>query len=668
MLWLDDTAAVSEYNENDNIWQADFYWETSSLPNLHPYQPDGWDDALVTSSVGGTNSFNILTADQPVYFDWAVINDGWGGIPDGTFFDTAIYSDGNLLADWPYGGGLDSGWYLFLIDYQKDLDAGWHYIELVTDVDNNIVEMNEDDNAIGQWIYIGEASGEPNIRVEPQEITIEVSGDQSLAAQVEARPLQRDMSQVRPFDPTQYGLGAEITPPTRYILPKLPLTPALAASLPAAVDHSDRLPPVGNQGSAGSCTAWATSYYYKSFQEGLDQGWDLNTLAHQYSPNFVWNQIQPSSTCGGTNPGRALQLITNMGDIPLSEMPYSEDCHTQPTASQLDLAANYRAENYGAFFQYGSPPDDAVINSMKDWLANGDLIQLSIPVYPEFDSPSGPYCIVDGPNQGQSRGGHAITIVGYDDNIGGVGKKGFKIVNSWGAGYACGGFAFITYDWVKANAWEAWWMQDVHTGSNTFRDFTIYNDGGGALTIDQISKQGNSTWLQVILPDALPMLIEPGEARTIQLSIDPGSFGNGSFQETVLVHSDDADEPQSQVRVTLVNGAPGTLPPPLAESPQPANHAFNQPEQGLNLSWVLKSPPAGLMYDVRLDTNNPPSSVVCNDHASTECGLNNLRPYTTYYWRVVSQTAMHSTLGPVWQFTTGGTPREKIYLPMVIKK
>ena len=41
---------------------------------------------------------------------------------------------------------------------------------------------------------------------------------------------------------------------------------AMAASpglpLKAAVDLSSELPPVGNQGHQGSCTAWATSYYY----------------------------------------------------------------------------------------------------------------------------------------------------------------------------------------------------------------------------------------------------------------------------------------------------------------------------------------------------------------------------------------------------------------------
>jgi hypothetical protein len=71
-----------------------------------------------------------------------------------------------------------------------------------------------------------------------------------------------------------------------------------------------------------------------------------------------------------------------------------------------------------------------------------------------------------------------------------------------------------------------------------------------------------------------------------------------------------------------------------------------------------------VLYDVRLDTANPPSSVVCNDMGRIHCVVKDLHPYTTYYWRVVSQNAMYSTLGPVWSFTTGAaTTSYKIFLP-----
>jgi hypothetical protein len=474
------------------------------------------------------------------------------------------------------------------------------------------------------------------------------------------------MTQLKPFDAASFGLGAEITPPTQYIQPKIPLQPV--ANLPAAVDHSSGLPPVGNQGNAGSCVGWATSYYYKSYQEGIDQGWNLTLNSSKFSPNYVWNQIQPSSSCGGTYPGQALQLITEKGDITLSSMPYSEDCKTQPTQPQLDFASNYRAENYGSFFTYGTHPSDAVITQMKEWIVGGDIMQLSIPVPPEFDNPSGPYCIVDLPSQGASRGGHAITIVGYDDNIGGQGKQGFKIVNSWGTGYGCGGFAYITYDWIKNYAMESWWMRDKRTGSSTFRDFTIHNDGNGVLTVSQINQQNASGWLKVVLPEALPMQIEPGASKTVQIALNTAGLTPGTYNEVLLVNSDDPTTPQSQVSVTLHYGVSVSTTPPGPNSPHPADGAGSTPTI-LAMSWNTTQAAAGVLYDLRLDTTNPPASVICNDISNKLCGIATLHPNTTYYWRVVTQNAMYSTLGPVWSFTTGATTvlDKKVFLPSLRK-
>ena len=663
-LWLDDLAAVDEYNEADNIWEADFYWETSSKPNLYPAQLEDWDDAIVISSLPGTNQYDALTAGQPVYLDWSIINGGWGDVVEGSAFQTRVLIDGNLMDYWEWPNVLPVGWYLFLEDYPVTLSEGWHYIELFTDAENTVQEGNEADNGTGIWVYLEPANSKPEVRVEPASITLEV------ATGTAAQPttLRRDMARVKPMDPAEHGTGAEITPPTRYILPDVPLPNRMLTSLPPAVDHSSKLPPVGSQGGAGSCVGWATSYYYKSFQEGLDQGWALNTSNHQFSPNFVWDQIQISGTCGGTFLGDAYQLLQEKGDVPLSVMPYTEDCHSSITQQHLDVAASYRAENYGQFFNYGSRPTDAIIEQMKAWLASGDMIQIAIPVTPEFDSPSGPYCMVEVPNQGPSRGGHAIAIVGYDDNIGGIGKKGFKIVNSWGIDWGCGGFAYLSYDWIKSNAKEAWWMNDIRTGASTFRDFTIFNDGDGALTVSDIYKQGNSSWLQIVLPQSLPMVIEPGEARTVQVSFNTTGLTNGWFEENITIISDDTDEPQNNVEINLNNGVMDTPAPASAKNPQPNNGAINQPGESLNLAWGMEKEDPSILYDVRLDTVNPPMTVVCNDQSNKACVVRSLRPNTTYYWRVVSQNNQDATLSPVWSFTTRGeTKKFQFYLPVLFR-
>ncbi len=308
---------------------------------------------------------------------------------------------------------------------------------------------------------------------------------------------------------------------------------------------------------------------------------------------------------------------------------------------------------------------------MKQWLAQGDPILLAIPVMPEFDEPAGPYCIVDLPNQGKSRGGHAITIVGYNDNIGSTGKGGFKIVNSWGPEYGCQGFAYLTYNWFKQYANEAWWMRDIRTGStNTVRDFTIFNDGTATLTINNISKQGSSAWLELSLPKAVPLPLEPGENLTIGLVAKGNSNSVANYNETVVIASDDSTQSTVTVNVTLQTGVTASAAPNAASNPNPANGATEQPTANVNLSWISNNPgTTALLYDTRLEPNSPPARIVCNDTPGSGCKISNLWANTTYYWRVVTSDGVNTTLGPVWQFRTLTTADwvPRVYLPIIIK-
>jgi hypothetical protein len=64
----------------------------------------------------------------------------------------------------------------------------------------------------------------------------------------------------------------------------------------------------------------------------------------------------------------------------------------------------------------------------------------------------------------------------------------------------------------------------------------------------------------------------------------------------------------------------------------------------------------GHKYDVYLDSNNPPTELVCGDIDEPMCDPtpepNTLLPCKTYYWRVVSKSYCGETQGPIWSFTT----------------
>ncbi|HPH96603.1 MAG TPA: CARDB domain-containing protein [Anaerolineaceae bacterium] len=661
-LEVDCTDLVAEADETNNTWSADFYWESSSLPNFHAYQPDGWDDALVVSAATGTHTLDNLTAGGAAYLDWAVINDGWGDVASNSGAVFSIYVDGALRQSWAINFELPSGWYLYLEDYNLGgLAAGWHTLGLLVDPTGLVDEANEKDNWYARDFYWNQAGGAPLMRVQPASLTIMLP---PASAGDEMKMPQRAAG-AEAFDARAYPASAELTPLTHVAPAKLPLAPRDPKTLLSSVNLYDASLPVGNQGNSGSCVGWSSSYYIKSLQEGVDQGWALSSSNHQFSPNYIWNQIQISSTCGGTYPADALRVLSEQGDVPLSVFPFNVDCKAQPTQAMRDQASGYRAENYGAFFQQGGVrPTDATINEMKAWLSGGNPVLMALPVTPEFDQPAGTNCMVDLPVQGASRGGHAVAIVGYEDDIGGTGRGGFRMVNSWSTGYGCSGFAYLTYDWVKANAYEAWWVRDIRTGGAQTRDFTIFNDGTANLTISNIS--GGAAWLNVILPEALPFQVAPGQGRTVELSVNAAGL-SGTYTTSLQVYGSDAAHPAATVAITLITGVSSGAAPAQAGSPNPVNGALDVLAGGgtLTLNWTGTDPNGdALIYDVRLGTQNPPTEIVCNDVSDTQCTVHGLTAGKVYYWRVLSSDMINFTNSPVWSFSIRG---QKLFLPLLAK-
>jgi len=264
------------------------------------------------------------------------------------------------------------------------------------------------------------------------------------------------------IQPATRSLGCLFTPPDQDLV-RVPPVQNRSALLDA-VDLSADLPPVGSQGAQASCVGWATAYYCKSYQEKREHGY-MTVL----SPAYVFNQIYIEYLGGvAAYIGDALDLLVSQGSAPWSQFPYTDsDYKTQPMYEQRRSALPYQALTYGAFFlsNIGDPRNPTPANNnlqpLKAWLAGGNPVILALPVYAEFDAPAGPHAIVDVPANAYSfRGGHAILLVGYDDNIGGTGVGGFKFVNSWSTAYGNAGYGYLTYDFVRQYVMEAWWLTD----------------------------------------------------------------------------------------------------------------------------------------------------------------------------------------------------------------
>lgn len=269
-------------------------------------------------------------------------------------------------------------------------------------------------------------------------------------------------------------LGWQLSPPGDYR--PAPAAPSLwsTMALSTAADLTSQLPPVGNQGSQGSCVGWATSYYYKTWSEKQDHSsWNLADSRYQFSPSFVYNQIN-----GGADNGAdfqdAFSLLQAKGDVDIAEMPYNQsDWTAQPTYAQLEASRPYRIPSGWSYFwlRYTNGPFNPSnsIDNAKAWLDSGKMLVMGIPVYYDFPAFAGNPARAYYDYNGTSglAGGHAVCICGYDDNAYPSGadadhRGGFKMVNSWGSGWngASAGFVYLSYDFVKRYVWEAWMMGD----------------------------------------------------------------------------------------------------------------------------------------------------------------------------------------------------------------
>ncbi len=226
--------------------------------------------------------------------------------------------------------------------------------------------------------------------------------------------------------------------------------------LPSEVDLSPNMPPVGNQGMQGSCVAWSTGYANKSYHEFIErkdsQNWKYTQNGAPnpkvlFSPAFIYNQINGGKD-NGSSIHDAMSLIVSRGALTLDLMPYDVNNYTrQPSPDQLQFASKFKAKEFQKV-RYNDPSE------IKAQLAQNRPVVVGILVDEGFNDLRGKTIYKE--QKGQSFGGHAITIVGYNDST-----NAFKFQNSWGTTWGDNGFGYIDYRFLAKVCKSAYVMVDI---------------------------------------------------------------------------------------------------------------------------------------------------------------------------------------------------------------
>jgi hypothetical protein len=239
--------------------------------------------------------------------------------------------------------------------------------------------------------------------------------------------------------------GATPTPPER--LAQLPEAPVYRDFLPQAVDLSRYMPAVGDQLNQGSCVGWATAYAARAYYAYQVEHRDLADTANIPSPAWIFNIIHLGNDCNqGSYVPDAMDVLRT-GARSLKDYPYDDTKCPMPLPPQRARATDFSIESYEMVWNQVDPK--ASLDTVKGALAKGHPVVITAALDAEFFNLNPRQSIWRSDPDKANEGGHAFTIVGYDDAT-----QTFKFINSWNTSWGDQGYARMTYDTFKARVWE----------------------------------------------------------------------------------------------------------------------------------------------------------------------------------------------------------------------
>jgi len=215
-------------------------------------------------------------------------------------------------------------------------------------------------------------------------------------------------------------------------------------TLPSKVSLLDYAPPRQHQGRQGSCVGWASAYAARTILHARATGQDPSNV--HFSPSYLYNQIALRG-CQGSYLVDAMKSMYQNGALPFNQFEYNESsCGRQPSEAEISAGRRYRITGYNRL-SYGSSNYKTDLVAIKQNLAQGAPVVIGMQVGGSFMYDmmgQSTWRPSRGEYSGQGFSGHAMCVIGYDDNYGG-GDGAFLIMNSWGREWGENGNAWVSY-------------------------------------------------------------------------------------------------------------------------------------------------------------------------------------------------------------------------------
>ena len=239
---------------------------------------------------------------------------------------------------------------------------------------------------------------------------------------------------------------------------------AVAPAAGPVVDLRSWCSPIENQLNLGSCTANAGVGMYEYFER---RAFGTHSNASRLFLYKVTRNLLGWTGDTGAFLRTTMGALVLFGTPPEKYWPYIvADFDKEPTAFCYAYAQNYQAIQYYRLDPPGTTPV-AFLNTIKNYLNAGYVSIIGFTVYNSYTQAAITGKIPFPVANDKTVGGHAIAIVGYDDdmkikntNPGGAETTGaFIIRNSWGTGWGQSGYGYLPYEYVlKEQAMDCWSM------------------------------------------------------------------------------------------------------------------------------------------------------------------------------------------------------------------
>lgn len=244
----------------------------------------------------------------------------------------------------------------------------------------------------------------------------------------------------------QFVNGMDFDDNAYAIVPKKAKLTRSLESVPSTVSLKQFTPFPKTQGQYGTCAAWASAYCGRTMVEAIKNNWtDRNLITSKaFSPAFLFRMLKPTDAeCkGGATINSAFEIMKEKGLIPFSSLGVA--CTSALMESQISDAGNNKIKDYMRLFDQESSTS-IKIQSVKKAISESKPVVFGMICPPSFGTAKGVWMPTEAADR--SFGGHAMCVVGYDDN-----KEGgaFEIQNSWGNYWGNEGYIWIKYaDFAK---------------------------------------------------------------------------------------------------------------------------------------------------------------------------------------------------------------------------